>query len=425
LRGPKLEVAMLRKISSAITLAAVALAVISNAAGADDSEVRVRPEIAARLDAAQLQKYVAWRRAQNAHARRLDHYWGRVEDRRDVRRRKFAAKEAFVAADYVGEQPPTYAGPGLPTSIAKILAEIDPPRPGEELPGLADFLDAAKRYYGFEPTRTSEIEFKRRYAREAVAVGLRKDQVVRVYALETGGDGTFDMQAGIHPLTKKGRPISSALGYAQLLAANSVSELVSHGEEFRRRLAALAASAGTDARRRRELEHKSAVLARMLEVARSVPNQWSRHVELARTPRGYGIHVLNLDADIGPWLQVLKLEGLLKTAQRAGITRLSGAELELMNLAGPRTGLEMMQPIGRTMPTANFFSRRAYYRNTIVRERTGAELLVALDERMEVGLKKAGAIEFARVFESLPGARPERTIARERPRPAPQTAESP
>jgi hypothetical protein len=75
---------------------------------------------------------------------------------------------------------------------------------------VADFLAYAKELYGFVPTPTTEREFKRRYAQEALAVGLTKDQVVRIYALETGGQGTYDMQSGINPITRQGRPISSA-----------------------------------------------------------------------------------------------------------------------------------------------------------------------------------------------------------------------
>ena len=41
-----------------------------------------------------------------------------------------------------------------------------------------------------------------------------------------------DMQAGIHPIKKTGRAISSALGYAQLLDANSINELARSGETF-------------------------------------------------------------------------------------------------------------------------------------------------------------------------------------------------
>ena len=67
------------------------------------------------------------------------------------------------------------------------------------------------------PAPTTELDLSScRYARGA---GGRAQQgpVVRIYALETGGQGTYDMQSGINPATKQGRPISSAPGYAQLL----------------------------------------------------------------------------------------------------------------------------------------------------------------------------------------------------------------
>ena len=90
---------------------------------------------------------------------------------------------------------------------------------------------------------------------------------------------------------------------------------------------------------------------------------------LGRTEKGYGIHAINIDGDIGPWLQVLKLEGLKTLAEKKGRPNLNGAEIELMNLAGPATGLEMMTPAGRSAPTPNFFERGGYWRNTIVRGR--------------------------------------------------------
>ena len=143
----------------------------------------------------------------------------------------------------------------------------------------------------------------------------------------------------------------------------------------------------------------------MLRVARSVPNQWSAHVALSRTPKGLGIHALNLDADIGPWLQTIKLQGVRAYAAKAGRPNLSGAEIELMNLAGPQTGLDMMDPAGLNVPTANFFAERAYNRNPIVKDRTSAELLAALEDRMNVNLRKAGSIEFARIFDAVIEAR--------------------
>src|SRR5581483_8790007 len=288
--------------------------------------------------------------------RRHRHYWQRIEAKRDARRAKRLMGLAYTPDDYIAEQPPKYAGPELPPDIARILAQLKPPVPDEPLPTVADFLEHAKAIYGFVPTPTTEVEFKRSYAREALAVGLTKDQVVRIYALETGGQGTYDMQSGFNPTTGRGRAISSALGYAQLLHANSTSELVKHGEGFARRLLAMAAARGTDPQRAEALRIKAGILRRMLKAARSIPNEWSHHVRFANTPAGLGIHALNLDADVGPWLQVLKLKGLKEDAERAGRASLAGAEIELMNLAGPRTGLEMMMPVAQNMPTANFFS---------------------------------------------------------------------
>jgi len=358
-------------------------------------------ELAAKLNPAQRQIYEDYRRTREAFEAKLRVYWARVDAKRDARRAKHMLAQALSAEDYVSEQPPKYAGPELPADIAKIIAEVLPPIPPRPLPEVKDFLAAAKAQYGFVPTPTTELEFKRRYAREALAVGLSKDQVVRIYALETGGHGTYDMQSGVNPLTKQGRPISSALGYAQLLNGNSVSELVKHGASFQQRLLKMAAEPALPPARAAELREKAAVLRRMLRSARSVPNEWAQHVRLGGTANGLGIHALNLDADVGPWLQVLKLKGLKEAAEAAGRGQLSGAEIELMNLAGPRTGLEMMTPLGRGMPTTNFFSEGGYYRNTIVREKTAAELLAALEQRIDANLKKPGATEFAQVFDEL------------------------
>jgi hypothetical protein len=358
-------------------------------------------DLAARLTPVQRKAYEEYRKARSAFDRRHQIYWRKVEAKREARKARRLLAQAYTAEDYVAEQPPKYQGPELPADIAKIVAELKPPQPETPLPNVTDFLESAKSQYGFEPTPTTERDFKRRYAQEALAVGLTKDQVVRIYALETGGLGTYDMQSGINPITRQGKPISSALGYAQLLNANSTSELVKHGEAWARRLMAMAAQPGLTPQRAEALRLKATILRRMLRTARSVPNDWGHHVRFGGTPAGLGIHALNLDADVGPWLQVLKLKGLKDEAAQSGRASLTGSEIELMNLAGPRTGLEMMLPVARNMPTSNFFSQGGYYRNTIVREKTAAELLAALEQRMEVNAKKAGAVEFAQIFDEI------------------------
>ncbi len=366
--------------------------------------VLVAPEVAERLSSQQLAAYRTYLVARADFERQSQVYWTLVDERREHRRRKFASRQAYSTDDYVLEQPPKYAGAPLPPDIAAIVTQSKPiVEPDKPMAALADFLGNAQGVYNFVPDRTTEHEFKRRYAADALAAGLSKDQVIRVYALETGGRGTYDMQAGIDPDTKQGRPISSAMGYAQLLSANSVSELVRHGEQFIARLE----SSGHPTRLA-----KANILRAMIRQARSVPNEWRDHQKFALTPAGQGIHAINLDADIGPWLQVLKLKGLLETAAKeGGRAQLTGAELELMNLAGPRTGLEMMQPVGRTVPTANFFAEAAYFRNSVVREKTGAQLLAALDERMQAGMLKPGSIDFALAFDEVAAGIPSRQAA--------------
>jgi hypothetical protein len=358
-------------------------------------------DLAARLTPELQQAYAAHLVAKNTFDRQHEMYWALIEERRDHRRRKRAAKQPPEVADYVQAQPPKYAGPPMPPEVAKILADLRPPEPEKLMPNVTDYLAAAQAQFGFAPALTTERDFKKRYAIESLNAGLNKMQVVRVYALETGGDGTYDMQAGFHPVTRQGKPISSALGYAQLLAANSTSELVKYGDEFIRRLEQMAAQPNMHPEHIAHWRGKAAVLRRMLAAARSIPNQWNDHRKFALTPAGMGIHTINMDADLGPWLQALKLKGILQTGAEFGRIHMSGGELEMMNLAGPRSGLELMEPIGRTMPTANVFEQGGYYRNSIVREKTGAELLAALDLRMDVNIRRPGAVEFLAAFDDV------------------------
>ncbi len=358
-------------------------------------------------DRTAFESYIATRTLFNF---KLDKYWRRVEDRRAQRRRKKAKRITLIKADYVSSYPPKYTGPNLSKRLSRAWYKFrtkDQPKKKKKrktMADVSDFLANAKRFYGFVPERISEREFKRRYAREALRLDLTPEQVVRVYALETSGLGTADMQAGIHPIRKTGRPISSALGYAQLLAANTINELVMHGSRFIKRLDRMAVQANSEARRKK-LKYKATALRKMYAKAKSIPNKWSHQVKLSRTPRGNGMHVINIDGDIGPWLQVIKLHGLKEIARRAGRPSLSSTEIELMNLAGPGTGLEMMRLAGRKMPTTNFFSRRGYYRNTIVRGKTSEGLMQALSKRMTVNMKNSGAREFVAIFSDLRGQR--------------------
>jgi hypothetical protein len=347
----------------------------------------------------------AYKEARARFEAELVAYWDAVGAKRTERRKKFRAGGTASADDYVLVFPPEYRGPKLTPEISAALAQEEEgkpkPPPPDPLPVVADFLAQAQAVYDFEPERVPEFEFKRRYAREALSLRLTKEQVVRVYAFETGGNGTADMQSGINPITKQGKAISTALGYAQLLAGNSIDEVVKHGEEFIQRLGRMAGVPGTPQPRVAALRKKQVALRKMLAKARTVPAEWAAHVRLGNTPEGMGIHALNLDGDIGPWLQAIKLANIVKFATGEGRPVLTPAELEIMNLAGPATGLEMMTVTGGSMPTPNFFTRGAYERNSVVRGRTGAELLLEIDRRMDSGMRQPGSIEFARAFDEV------------------------
>ena len=368
-------------------------------------------ELLATLSPAEIEEWQTYRQARAAYEPGAAAYWQQIETLRAQRRAKRKAGQLPVAADYVREMPPVYSGPQLSPALAKKIWAASPKDPETDIPVVADYLEAARTVYGFVPRQVPEPEFKRAYAIEALAHGLTKDNVVRVYAFETGGKGTHDMQAGIDPITRTGRGISTALGYAQLLAANSCNELVKHGPGFVQRLEEMARRRAQSPERTRELAHKAAVVRAMLREVLRVPNIWREHREFAKTPKGLGIHALNLDADVGPWLQVLKLKGLREEATKAGVFSLGSAEMELMNLSGPANGLEMMLPVAKGVPTANFFERGGYERNSVVRGRTAAQLLQEIDARMQQFMQKPGAVEFAAIFDRLRASAGQRSAA--------------
>jgi hypothetical protein len=343
----------------------------------------------------------AYEAARIAHDRHVDQYWRQVELKRKRRKVKQSSGKPVSAVDYVKEQPPVYKGPKRPDEIMALLPR--PPKPPVEerpaIPIVNDFLREAEENYGFKPDRVSEDDFMIYYAIEAVKLGLTRDQVVRVYALETGGMGTHDLQSGYNPRT--GHAASTAIGYAQLLAANTIEQIRKEGGEFASRLERLAEENSVSERKAQALRAKAACVRRMIADAQKVRDSWPAHVAYAKTPKGLGMHALNLDGDIGPWMQVVKLRGIKDYAAKKGMGTLTGAQLELMNLAGPGHGFEMMQPIARDMPTSNFFERGGYERNPVVHEKTGAQLLAKLDEIMDRNVQKTGAVKFATIFDGI------------------------
>jgi hypothetical protein len=324
-------------------------------------------------------------------------YWTSITEKRRGRNAKRRDRQPITLNDYVLTHPPLYTGPKRPVDPAPEPSERPERKP---IPVVADLLKAAAEEFQFTPQRpTTEVEFKRAYARYALAAGLTSEQAVRVYSFETGGTGNYDVQSGIEHGGK--RAISTAIGYNQLLTTNSVELMAEQGHEFIKTLTEKAATLSGPPRK--AMDHKLAVLKKMVAFTRTVPDDWSAHEKLANTAQGWAVHSMVLDIDVGPMLQTHKLLTSVIFARAKGYNRpLSAAELEMMNLTGDGTGLDMVtmpQAMREQVPTSNFFQRGGYERNPVaIRHNTVAKLLAVTDERMDFNSSKPGAKELAAAF---------------------------
>lgn len=364
-------------------------------AAADNSAPQAVPSDATMADyRAKLEDYT---RARQKYEEVASTYWNSIAAKRRARNEKRANHQDIVLKDYVLTQPPVYSGPPAPISPVPT-----PPPPRKYIPVVADFQKAAAEEFGFKPqTPRKEIEFKRAYAKAASAAGLTKDQAVRVFAFEAGGNGHYDVQAGLENPGPNAHAISTALGYNQLLNTNSVELLSEHGDNFVKTLMAKAATLSGS--RKAALKRKIDILRRMTAVSKSVPDEWNEHEKLANTPQGLGIHALNLDIDVGPLLQTYKLFDSVEFARRRKYTApLAAAELEMMNLTGDGNGFDMvtMPADFRTqVPTANFFQPNGYAANPVaIVNNSVAKLIAATDAQMDREVKLPGAKELAAAF---------------------------
>lgn len=245
------------------------------------------------------------------------------------------------------------------------------------------------------------MEFKRAYARAASTAGLTKEQIVRIYGFEATGNGTYDVQSGLEYNKPGQRAVSTALGYNQLLATNSVELLAENGDQI--------VSALKEVMKRRSnregqaIQRKIAVVEKMIELARTVPDDWVHHQLLGNTAQGLAIHAVNFDRDIGPLMQVQNLVNSVVFARGQGHTAtLTATELEMMNFTGDGNGFDMIaMPVSwrKEVPTANFLSRGGYERNPIAQKNNVvASLMAATAAAMDEEVKKKGARDLASAF---------------------------
>jgi len=342
------------------------------------------------------ERLLEYTKARNAYEEVAAPYWKSISEKRARRRTKFASNRRITRDDYVLEQPPAYAGPPEPENPKAS------PSGAETVPVVADFLKHAKEQFDFTPeTPASENDYKRAYAKAALAAGLTPDECVKIYAFESGGDGIYDVQAGLEYDTPGARAITTALGYNQLLSTNSIELLAEAGDEFLSALRKRAEEAGGS--RQAQLRQKIVTLTKMIAFSRSVPDRWQEHAKLSGIPKGLGIHALNLDVDVGPLLQAQKLLTSVEFAKSHGYTAsLTAAELEMMNLTGDGNGFDMVlmpDDLRGQTPTSNFFQRGGYERNPVASvNNTVAKLLAATNAKMDSEAQSQGAKELAAFF---------------------------
>ncbi|MEZ0314605.1 MAG: hypothetical protein ACAI38_22785 [Myxococcota bacterium] len=358
---------------------------------ADPREVAYQRALSAHTAA-----FTSW---QNEHAKP---YWARVSETRTERRARPWTEQH--QGPFVDTHPPLYSGPPKPNR-ADFGLDPDPPRPTRR---IADFVSAARDQgyrFDFAPQDATaaqagafETQFRRRYVQAALAAGFNRDQTVGVYVFETGGDGRH---TELHPN-------SAAVGYAQLLIANSITTTVAEGQAIADRLRAQGLTAKADLVLR--------MRADILRANGGRPPTWE-HAEgvMSATPLGRAVHAANLDLDIGPQLQITKL---MKTAsdyrdysRRTNTQRELTAEiLEAMNLGGPVNGFWLGHPRTAERLTVNFFLRNGYEGNPVLSElvdgerraRTAGGFMTRMSEIMHGERRtRAGTQEIMRIFDEL------------------------
>ena len=157
-------------------------------------------------------------------------YWASISEKRRIRFAKFRNGEPVALNDYVLTQPPQ-----LHRAAA---AERSRCAAGRQ----ATCQDAGGRRIssGLPPSSSASCRSARRPISNSSApmrgsrsaAGITREQAVRIYSFETGGNGTYDVQSGLTHPGPKARAISTAIGYNQLLTTNSVSLIAGHGDEF-------------------------------------------------------------------------------------------------------------------------------------------------------------------------------------------------
>ena len=261
-----------------------------------------------------------------SYSHRLDSYWSRLTTARHHHQT-------------VSEFPPVHPG------IDKPMPPTNSPEPLQRsgtLPTLIDLIGASKdlsrisqrdgKHPDFQLRELPESTFKQRYAEESLRVGRQyglnnnqvSDLVRRIYSFEDGGWGKhFTMSGMPQPLMDDSNmaarmlyhPVSTAIGYNQLIIANTKQHFKDDGSEIAGRLRELGKQ---EPDRSQELEDKAQLVENLQKIMLGTAAQpaqregKNRRQHVSNEKISNAVQALNLDGDVGPIIQSQELASLLK-----------------------------------------------------------------------------------------------------------------
>jgi len=188
-----------------------------------------------------------------------------------------------------------------------------------------------------DPNKVDEARFKTMYAGEALRQGSLygfgptqvKNVVQSIYGIEGGGWSTSYTTANMPPrfladnqederLTF--RPITSAVGYNQLLEVNTLAIVKDHGTDIASQLLEATKGLPKDDPRAQELGVKAQMMTTLSAVLKgeSIPLD----IQLSKKEFGDALQALNLDPDVGPLIQGQELGNLFSWYNRRNVKQL-------------------------------------------------------------------------------------------------------
>ena len=362
------------------------------------------------------EKLSAYRSAYSAFQVKSDRYWAEISRKKKIRSDRRKAGKTIKRKHFVLSHPPKYTGPKRPKNPNAVASTGKKKKKRSTLPRANDLRAAMRDIYGVKLLKYKEKDYKLAFAREAKRHGVSAEQVIGVYALETGGLGPYDRVSGEIPRMNRkcrvtkyvGRPASTALGYFQLLSANTSATV--HGnmrgpkaERISTRLRAMAKQ--NRGKRKRALKAK----AKLVEIINAdmkkyiarysgKKNNWAEFRALGRTKLGRAIHALNLDLDIGPMIQMTKLNTVRNHAIKIGLGNVESHRLELMNLVGYGRGGRMQIGEAYYVPTANFMKENELRANPVMNHKTVEEAVATLRRIIGKRKQECGSEEFYKMW---------------------------